>query len=885
MWCWWAVGLALVACTTVADIVAPLGNLSQTTYLLVVVGAGVAGVMGARRQPPERRFAWMCVGIGVALSAVGDTNFFLKLVITGTPYDVSVGDAFWLSAYLALAVGLSSLVVGGRGLRRVDVDGLTDIGSFTVLAVLLVTRLDSVRSLITDTSYSLAERTIWTAYPILDAALLAVVLHAMFGRRLRGRGGVCLGCGAALWLMADFLSLLNANMSMVSVWADLGWMLGAMGLAASTWPHESPEDHAEIAAPAVSRVTDARLVITFVPLLVPEAIDIYEHAHGHNADPVALFGFTLALGVLAFVRSARLIKSRDRQEAALERSTHYFAALAENSSDAMVVIDRDGRILNESPTLAEMLGRSGFATTGVDAIDLLSPPDPDAARHALDRWWQTAGPIADGEIRATRADGTQKWFGLRAANLSHDPIVGGMVVNLRDITDRKRAEAELSHNAFHDTLTGLPNRALFHDRLEHALTRTARTGLDVAVVYLDLDGFKMINDTSGHEAGDRVLVEVAARLSEAVRSSDTVARLGGDEFAVLIEESPSALDEAKVVADRVLRSLTSPFAVDMQMVVLSASIGISLGNVMCTPSSMLREADVAMYRSKTNGRGTWSVYEPEMGVAALERLELESDLRLALDQQQFRLAYQPIVELDTTTVVGFEALLRWDHPTLGEIQPDTFIPIMENNGTIVQIGYWVLKEACRTAARWSRLHPDVPLTMAVNLSARQISTCDIVGQVSDALRHSGLPAESLVLELTESSLMHDAEAAARRLHELRKLGVRIAIDDFGTGYSSLSYLRQFPIDILKIDRSFVNSITNKAATPAIVRGLFDLAKTLHMETIAEGIELDVQYERLRHLRCQYGQGFLFSKPLTAAAADALVAELGSIDDQPQFAAR
>lgn len=869
-WRWlWAVCLTFVACTAVADIVQPSGNVGQTTYLIATVGAAVLALFGARRQPACNRFPWTWVAVGVTLSAIGDCIYYVILMIQGSPPNVSIADACYLSSYVALAIGLSSLVVGGRGVRRADLDGLIDIGSFGILAVLIVTRVGSVRDIISDTGYTIAERTIWTAYPILDAALLAVIAHALFGRRLRGRG-FFLTCGVGLWLMADFISLLIADGTVISAWSDLGWMLGALALAASAWPKTSTVPGEQVEAP---RVTDARLIITFLPLLVPGAIEIWELAKGHDTNPIPLFGATFALVALAFIRSMRLVKSRNRHEAELARSTHYFAALADNSSDAVVVVDRNGRVLSDSPNLAEMLGRAGRSTIGLDAIKLLDPADRERARRALSQWWVTTGSIADGEVHVTPAGGGDRWFGVRAANLSNDPVVGGLVVNLRDITDRKRAEDELSHNAFHDSLTGLANRELFHDRLEHALLRTARTGDEVAVVYLDLDGFKMVNDTTGHEAGDRVLIELSRRLVEMVRTCDTVARLGGDEFAVLIEEGHRAVEEAETVAERVLQSLTVPFTVDMQQVVLSASIGITVGDLTCTASSMMREADVAMYRSKSTGKGRWSLYEPGMGVAALRRLELESDLRLALAEQQFRLCYQPIIDLEMSQVIGFEALLRWEHPTHGTILPDVFIPIAEASGTIVPIGRWVLDEACRTAARWRQRYPMTVLTMAVNLSAKQIATPEIVQHVASALAESTFPPESLVLELTESVLMQDADTAARRLHELRSLGVRLAIDDFGTGYSSLSYLRQFPIDILKIDRSFTSTITDKSKAPAIVRGLLDLAKTLHMETIAEGIELDVQLDSLRDQQCGYGQGFLFSKPLDAAAADALVAEI------------
>ncbi len=831
-------------------------------------------MIGAWRQPLEHRFSWQWIAIGVALSAAADAVYYTLGWIGQAPGDVSIADAPWLASYIAIGIGLSTLIIGGRAVRRVDVDGLTDIGSFTVLAVIVVTQFNAVRDIIVNAAYPVLTRTVWTAYPILDAAVVVVVAQAMISRRLRGPSGVLLSCGVALWLIADLTSLLITNSAAVSRWLDVAWMLGAASLAIAVWPARAPSADRD-ADLTVARVTDARIAITLVPLLVPGLIEIWALNSGREINPLPLFAATLILVVLAYIRSARLVKARNRQEAALEHRTLYFAALAENSSDAVIVVDRDGRILNEAPNLAGMLGRTGSTTTGMDAIELLRPVDRDGARSALNRWWLTSGVIADGEVQATHADGSDRWFGVRAANLADNPVVAGLVINLRDITDRKRAEQELSHNVFHDSLTGLANRALFNDRLEHAISRTARTGLDVAVVYLDLDGFKMINDTRGHEAGDRVLGEVAARLARVVRNSDTVSRLGGDEFAILIEESPRALDEAEILAGRVLQSLTVPFVVEAQQVVLSASIGIAVGDISCTASSMMGDADIAMYKAKTTGKAKWAVYEPGMRTAALERLQLESDLYRAVEKQELRLVYQPIIALESNMVVGFEALLRWDHPTLGVIEPDAFIALAESNGTIVEIGRWVLDEACNTAARWRHAYPAAQLTMAVNISARQIATTEIVDHVASALHASGFRPELLILELTESVLVKDAETASQRLQQLRALGVRLAIDDFGTGYSSLSYLRQFPIDILKIDRSFTNTIIDRSQPPAIVRGLLDLAKTLRMETVAEGIELVVQLDSLRDQQCDYGQGFLFAKPLEAGEAASLVADLHS----------
>ncbi|MEO5902335.1 MAG: EAL domain-containing protein [Ilumatobacteraceae bacterium] len=859
----WLLLVCVVAGASVMHLVRPIGFVGGSTYLLITGGAGVLAWVGVDHQGRERRFPMACIAVALTSSAIGDCIFFLKTLIDGPPPGVTIADPLWIVAYVTLAVGL---FVGGYGMHRVDVDRLVDVGSFTIVTLIVVSQFAGVRLVLADSTAPVVDRVVSTAYPILDALLVGVVVQAILSGHVRGRSGKCVGCGIAAWLFSDFGWLLITDSTLIVRWLDVGWMIGAVSIAVSAWPVPAT-DRGGDAGFGVSEQTSARVFITLLPLLVPGGIGVWEFASGRHSNPVPLFGATIALVALAFIRSARLVIARNRQEQALERSTRFYAALAENSSDAVIVVDATGLILNDAPNLLSILGRTDAATIGMDAFGLLRPFDRESARVVFDRWWSTNGVVDDGEVRATAASGAQRWFGVRAANMADDPDVGGMVINLRDITDRKLAEDELSHNAFHDSLTGLANRALFHDRLEHALQRTARVGSGVAVVYLDLDGFKAINDGSGHEAGDRVLREVATRLAGAVRTADTVARLGGDEFAILLEESSRAIDEAQAVADRILQSLTTPFAVDLQQVALSASIGIAIGDGASTASSMLRDADIAMYRAKTTGRDKWEIYEPAMGDAARDLLELDNDLRRALDDHQLRVVYQPVIDLVSDGVTGFEALCRWDHPTRGLIQPKDFIPIAEANGTIIAIGEWVLDQACDTAARWHQLYPATELTMSVNLSARQIATPSIIDHVVNALSRSGLPATSLILEITESVLVEDAPTAIVRLRELRALHVRLAIDDFGTGYSSLSYLRQFPIDILKIDKSFTDTITDRDHFPAIVLGLLELAKILQIKTVAEGIEHGVQRDSLRDHRCDFGQGYLFDKPLDINQAD------------------
>ena len=434
----------------------------------------------------------------------------------------------------------------------------------------------------------------------------------------------------------------------------------------------------------------------------------------------------------------------------------------------------------------------------------------------------------------------------------------------------RRTEADLAWLAFSDVLTGLANRALFTDRLELALRRTARSGGEVAVVFLDLDGFKAVNDSLGHAAGDRLIREVGALLQSAVRSEDTLARLGGDEFAILVERSPG-VEEATRIAERVLAALAGPVDLGGQRVTVSASIGIATGDVAATASSLLRDADNAMYWAKGSGPGRYVLFNPQMRSVAAERRQLEADLWAAVADRQFRLVYQPVVDLGSERVTGFEALIRWDHPTLGVVLPERFLPVAEEIGLVPDIGRWVLTEACAAAAAWRRDHPAAAdLSMAVNVSPSQLGLPGLLEDVRTALATSGLPPSALVLELTESVLVRDPLLAAERLDELRGLGVRVALDDFGTGYSSLSHLRQFAVDILKIDRSFVSTIDDAESMPAILRGLINLGHTLDLEIVAEGIEQERQRTHLRDGRVALAQGYLFAAPLEHTDAELLL---------------
>jgi diguanylate cyclase (GGDEF)-like protein/PAS domain S-box-containing protein len=559
----------------------------------------------------------------------------------------------------------------------------------------------------------------------------------------------------------------------------------------------------------------------------------------------------------------------------IKQSEARFASLVQHSSDVVTVIEPDTTIRYASPSAERVLGYAPDELEGTRLADLLHPEDVARSLAFLSSVTEGEGDTGLMEFKLRHADGSFLHTETLRTALLHDPNVHGIVLNTRDIGERKAFEEQLSHQAFHDSITGLANRALFRDRVLHAIERQERDRRPVAVLFMDLDDFKTVNDSMGHAAGDQLLREVGERIRSELRAADTAARLGGDEFAILIEDGGDGI-EAVDVADRLLRTLEAPFLIDEKEFYVRASLGIAIDEGDASDhgeagaEALLRNADVAMYMAKENGKGRYQVFEHTMHETALKRLELKADLQRALDHDEFILHFQPVMELESGRVSGVEALLRWMHPSRGLVPPLDFIPLAEETGLIVPIGRWVLEESCRRAVDLQQDYPGVH--MAVNLSARQVQRPEIVDDVRDILLSTGLDPELLILEITESVMMQDMELSIARLSDLKALGVQLAIDDFGTGYSSLNYVRRFPVDILKVDKSFIDGVSESGESSALTAAVIELAGILNLKPVAEGIERADQLERLLELHCDLGQGFLFAKPLPPDELKLMLAE-------------
>jgi len=610
-------------------------------------------------------------------------------------------------------------------------------------------------------------------------------------------------------------------------------------------------------------------------------------AAGIISQLIASYGFyaliaTIPIILVIYLTYTTYLKNIETSKSQAEQAERHVAALRESEerfrsafdhAAGMALVAPNGRWIQVNKSLCEILGYSEEELLTRDFQSITHRDDLNNILQQLRKLREQAVSSFQIEQRFVHKSGDFKWVLLSATAVkelqSNSP---NLIFQIQDITDRKRAEQTLVYNAFHDALTGLPNRLLFMDHLKQSVERGKRKHHSpFAVLFLDFDRFKLINDSLGHMAGDQLLVDIAGRLRAAVRPGDTVARMGGDEFTILLDDLNSAT-EAEIVASRLLRNLSQPFELKGREVFISASIGIALSTLGYRQAEdVLRDADTAMYRAKTLGKARYEVFDKTMHLNAVNQLHLETDLWRAIERKELTLDYQPIVSFQNARIAGFEALLRWQHPARGIVSPPEFISVAEETGLIVPIGEWVIKEACRQIQCWQKLSPQTPpLYVSVNLSAKQFMQQNLPKVIRLVLEHEGCLPNSLKVEITESMVMHNVDAAAKTLQDLCEMGIEISLDDFGTGYSSLSYLHRFPLSMLKVDRSFVSSMTENAENLEIIRTIVALARNLKMGVIAEGVETLDQFTQLQALNCDYGQGYYFSQALNAFNATRLL---------------
>lgn len=642
--------------------------------------------------------------------------------------------------------------------------------------------------------------------------------------------------------------------------------------------HRSPQvmEVLETGEPVIEQESESLYAFTF-PFRLPSAetgvfeaemsSEILTSAVEEETRNALLVGMIVLLVTVPVTAGLvhRIVLRSHRRERRLEQRIR---GLVQNSSDILSVVDTDGRYGYVGGPVRRILGYDQEELIGTQLLGFVHPDDRPAVEQALHEVRQQPSGMARFECRLRHADGSWLWAETTVTNRCDDPAAQGMVLNTRDVTDRVKLQEELERLALDDPLTGLANRTLLRKMAENACGRASR-GAHFALAMIDLDDFKAINDTLGHIAGDRLLMEVARRLESLIRPSDTVARLGGDEFAILLEGVEDA-EGAKRIAGRIMRAFHDPFSIEGKERIVSASIGITLCSQSTDIDALLRDADIAMYSAKSKGKATYSLFDPAMLERTFRHLELRSRLYRAIENEELILHYQPIFDIESGNMNGVEALVRWNHPELGLVPPGEFIPIAEETGLIVPLGSWALQTACRRLERWRKEHPERPKwRMSVNLSRRQLREEDLPQQVIETVSMCNLEPSDLVLEITETAMMDDPAATAARLTELSQQGVSLAVDDFGTGQSSLSNLRSFPVDILKIDRSFVQNVAAGVEDAALVKAIIRLAGALGLSTVAEGVETPEQLDALRSFGCDHAQGFLLSRPVDDDGLDQL----------------
>jgi diguanylate cyclase (GGDEF)-like protein/PAS domain S-box-containing protein len=858
------------------------------------ITAALACLVRARSFTGRMRWGWAFIGLGVLSWGLGQSCWvYLESFLGDQVPFPSQADLGYLGMVLLTPIGL--LILPSRTQRlanrvRSVLDGLLVAGSLVLMAWVFV-----VQRLISSGHDSALGLGVSLAYPLGDVVIVTMVVYMLALQRRHGRnfGQLALvGAGIVAFAVSDigyaYLALVDAYAS--GGVTDIGWFAGfsLILLAARKPPALTETTAAHEAGDELGQPVG--ILLPYVAVLGALFASVLYFARTGQSG--AFVTYTRSVLILLIV-GRQLLTLRENRDltrtlearvadrtAELFASEQRFHALVQHSSDVVTVVSPEANVLYQSESIQRVFGYPAHLLTGRRLTGLI---DAGSGRRLARALRQVAGrPYATTvlEISVQHRDGRLRRAEMTITNLLGDPSVGGLVLNTRDISERKELQDQLVHEAYHDALTQLANRALFSERVTEALRRREPGG-EVTVLFLDLDGFKEVNDSLGHLAGDQLLVHVADRLRASVRAHDLVARFGGDEFAILVEQAPGGLgDDAALVAQRIVNVLEDPFGGETRDIHVQASIGLANAALLAAgegandesdgAEQLMRNADLAMYKAKSAGGGCYTVYDPQLLAGLVERLELEAALRLALERGELELHYQPTIDLATSEVIGFEALVRWWHPERGMIAPLDFIPLAEATGLIVPLGKWVLEEACRQTVEWSRAGDGRPVKMAVNVSVRQFDRAGLVETVAAVLAETGMPAGQLCLEMTESVLMSDTDDNLEQLVRLKALGVTLAIDDFGTGYSSLAYLRRFPVDTLKIDRSFVERLGMLTDDTALADTIVQLGKSLGMATVAEGIEEFGQLAALREMGCGFAQGYYFSRPVPATEAGKLL---------------
>ncbi len=839
----------------------------------------------AARKTPEARIAWVFLGASSFSWGVGQAvwcyyDLFREVAV---PFP-SLADVGYLTAVPLAVMGLLCFP---SALRRMAsrigalLDGVLISGSllFVSWSTVLGPTYQSHQG-------SVLKQVLSMAYPASDVVLvsLVVVLAIHTGRSHRA-GLSCVMIGIIAFAISDssFAYLTELNHYGFGNVLDTGWVAGylliAIGAAWTLVGSAADSVDSKLEIEESERVTVASVLIPYALAAFAGVVAVGRLVQGRSFGFfLSLEGFLL-LGVLGIRQIVTLVDNitlNRRLHVKIELGTQElrdrearYSALVEHSSDPITIVKEDSTVVYQSPSMTRQLGWEPTDSVGKSFLDVLHPDDHERWQMVLQRLLADSNDEVTTEWRLLKTDDTWRTFQSVATNLIEEPSIGGLVLNSRDVTDQRILEDQLRHQAFHDPLTGLANRSLFAEHLEQAVRRSARSGSSLEVMFIDLDNFKAVNDLRGRLLGDALLKQVAERIVRTFRDADTIARMGGDEFAVLFEGF-SEQPDPHAAAARLLEQFSAPFELGSDSAVVTVSIGVSTNVVGGqTEEELMRHADLAINAAKAQGKQTYEIYTSALHGSILDSMRIESELRHALQHDEFVVYYQPIVDMRSGVTVCVEALIRWNHPERGLIGPSEFIPIAESSGLIISIGEWVLHQACYEVQTW-RAHSREPLRLSVNVSPRQMADDGFFAVVSNILETTDLEPPRLTLEVTESLFVGDVTGRTELLSRLRGIGVQIAIDDFGTGYSSLRSLGEMPVDILKIDKSFVDHIVSSAESASLVRMILQLAKDLGMRTVAEGVEELSQLEALGEMGCHLIQGYYFSKPLPAGELQTLL---------------